>query len=68
MLKMKHLSILVATLFVSLPVWAEQVTVLHVGDQESWLISAQGNLRDTAAQAISFYGGIDRLATVIANA
>ena len=68
MLKMKHLSILVATLFVSVPVWAEQVTVLHVGDQESWLISAQGNLRDTAAQAISFYGGIDRLATVIANA
>ena len=68
MLKMIHLSILVATLFVSVPVWAEQVTVLHVGDQESWLISAQGNLRDTAAQAISFYGGIDRLATVIANA
>ena len=68
MLKMKHLSILVATLFVSVPVWAEQVTVLHVGDQESWLISAQGNLRDTSAQAISFYGGIDRLATVIANA
>ncbi|PKO33536.1 MAG: alkaline phosphatase [Betaproteobacteria bacterium HGW-Betaproteobacteria-7] len=47
---------------------AEDVTVLHIGDQESWLISAQGNLRDTGAQAISFYGGADRLATVIANA
>ena len=48
--------------------WAEGVTVLHVGDQETWLISAQGNLRDDAGQAISFYGGVDRLATVIANA
>lgn len=47
---------------------AEDITVLHVGDQESWLLSAQGNLRDNAGQAISFYGGIDRLATVIANA
>jgi 2',3'-cyclic-nucleotide 2'-phosphodiesterase (5'-nucleotidase family) len=47
---------------------AESLTVLHVGDQESWLISAQGNLRDNAGQAISFYGGVDRLATVIANA
>lgn len=46
---------------------AESLTVLHVGDQESWLISAQGNLRDNAGQAISFYGGVDRLATVIAN-
>lgn len=47
---------------------AEGLTILHVGDQESWLISAQGNLRDTSSQAISFYGGVDRLATVIANA
>lgn len=47
---------------------AEGLTVLHVGDQETWLLSAQGNLRDNATQAISFYGGIDRLATVIANA
>lgn len=47
---------------------AEDVTVLHVGDQESWLISAQGNLRDSASQAISYYGGADRLASVIANA
>ncbi len=47
---------------------AEGITVLHVGDQESWLLSAQGNLRDQASQAISYYGGIDRLATVIANA
>lgn len=47
--------------------WAESLTVLHVGDQESWLLSAQGNLRDNAGQAISFYGGVDRLASVIAN-
>lgn len=47
---------------------AEGLTVLHIGDQESWLISAQGNLRDNAGQPISFYGGVDRLATVIANA
>jgi 5'-nucleotidase len=47
---------------------AEEITVLHVGDQESWLLSAQGNLRDNAGQLISYYGGIDRLATVIANA
>jgi 2',3'-cyclic-nucleotide 2'-phosphodiesterase (5'-nucleotidase family) len=50
------------------PAWAEKLTVLHIGDQESWLISAQGNLRDTSSQSISFYGGVDRLATVIANA
>ena len=48
--------------------WAEGLTVLHIGDQESWLLSAQGNLRDITAQPISFYGGVDRLATVIANA
>lgn len=48
--------------------WAEGLTVLHIGDQESWLISAQGNLRDNSSQSISFYGGVDRLATVIANA
>jgi 2',3'-cyclic-nucleotide 2'-phosphodiesterase (5'-nucleotidase family) len=47
--------------------FAEGLTVLHIGDQESWLVSAQGNLRDSASQAISFYGGVDRLATVIAN-
>ena len=46
---------------------AEPLTILHIGDQESWLISAQGNLRDNASQTISFYGGIDRLATVVAN-
>ncbi|MGV3499177.1 MAG: 5'-nucleotidase C-terminal domain-containing protein [Hydrogenophaga sp.] len=48
-------------------VQAETLTILHIGDQESWLLSAQGNLRDDAGQAISFYGGIDRLATVVAN-
>jgi len=48
-------------------VQAETLTILHLGDQESWLISAQGNLRDDAGQAISFYGGVDRLATVVAN-
>ena len=46
--------------------WAEELTVLHIGDQESWLLSAQGNLRNDPAQAISFYGGVDRLASIIA--
>jgi len=44
---------------------AEGLTLLHVGDQESWLLSAQGNLRDNASQAISFYGGVDRMASVL---
>jgi 5'-nucleotidase / UDP-sugar diphosphatase len=47
---------------------AEGLTLLHVGDQESWLISAQGNLRDNASQGISFYGGVDRMASVILGA
>lgn len=47
--------------------WAEGLTVLHLGDQESWLISAQGNLRNDVSQPISFYGGVDRLAAVIAR-
>lgn len=68
MLKIKKLAFSITMLFASNAVYAEGVTLLHVGDQESWLLSAQGNLRDNAAQAISFYGGIDRLATVVANA
>jgi 5'-nucleotidase / UDP-sugar diphosphatase len=44
---------------------AEGLTLLHVGDQESWLLSAQGNLRDNASQGISFYGGVDRMASVL---
>lgn len=63
----KSFSLAFALLTVN-PAWAEGLTVLHIGDQESWLISAQGNLRDNATQSISFYGGIDRLATVVANA
>lgn len=63
----KSLSLAFALMTVN-PAWAEGLTVLHIGDQESWLISAQGNLRDNASQGISFYGGIDRLATVVANA
>jgi 5'-nucleotidase / UDP-sugar diphosphatase len=47
---------------------AEGITILHVGDQESWLLSAQGNLRNDASQALSFYGGIDRMAQVIFQA
>lgn len=47
---------------------AEKLTLLHVGDQESWLLSAQGNLRDNASQAISFYGGVDRMASVMFSA
>jgi 5'-nucleotidase len=26
----------------------QSLSILHVGDQESWLLSAQGNLRDDA--------------------
>lgn len=68
MFKLKQLTACVALAFTAGAAWAEGVTVLHVGDQESWLLSAQGNLRDNAGQAISNYGGIDRLATVIKNA
>lgn len=68
MFKLKQLAACVALAMSASTVWAEGVTLLHVGDQESWLLSAQGNLRDTSAQAISFYGGVDRLATVIKNA
>lgn len=61
----------VASLFaaVSIPSasWAEDLTILHIGDQESWLLSAQGNLRDDPSQLISYYGGVDRLAKVISN-
>lgn len=46
---------------------AEGLTILHVGDQESWLLSAQGNLRDDASQALSYYGGVDRLASLISD-
>ena len=42
--------------------WAEELTVLHMGDQESWLMSAQGNLRDDADAADLLYSGVDRLA------
>lgn len=68
MFKFKYLTACVMMAITTSTAWAEGVTVLHVGDQESWLLSAQGNLRDNAGQAISFYGGIDRLATVIKNA
>ncbi|MFY7863237.1 5'-nucleotidase C-terminal domain-containing protein [Roseateles sp.] len=50
------------------PAQAEKITLLHVGDQESWLLSAQGNLRDNNSQALSFYGGVDRMASVMQNA
>lgn len=68
MFKLKELTVLLAVVFAANTAYAEEVTVLHVGDQESWLLSAQGNLRDNAGQGISFYGGVDRLATVIENA
>lgn len=54
------------------PLAAEELTILHVGDMETWLLSAQGNLRDNDAairatsgtgQDLSLYGGVDRLAT-----
>jgi len=68
MLRIKKLAFSISMIFAANVAFAEGVTILHVGDQESWLLSAQGNLRDNATQSISFYGGIDRLATVIANA
>lgn len=56
----------------SLHAYAEGLTILHVGDQESWLLSAQGNLRDTPTgstyQALSWYGGVDRMASVMLGA
>ena len=58
------LAILISSLFTG-PALAEGLTLLHVGDQESWLLSAQGNLRDNASQPVSFYGGVDRLASVM---
>jgi len=66
---LRRLSLIAASLLLAFgSAQAEKLTLLHVGDQESWLLSAQGNLRDNASQAISFYGGVDRLATVIGNA
>ncbi len=67
MLRAKRIALSIA-LLVALPSSAfaiEGLTILHVGDQESWLLSAQGNLRDNPSQDLSFYGGIDRLAAVI---
>ena len=58
-------SFLAALAFTPAALQAEGLTILHVGDQESWLLSAQGNLRNDTNQAISFYGGVDRLAAVI---
>jgi 5'-nucleotidase len=43
----------------------EEITILHVGDQESWLLSAQGNLRNDNSQPLSYYGGVDRLAALM---
>ncbi len=59
--------VLAAYLPVSFAAAIEGVTILHVGDQESWLLSAQGNLRNSSTDPLSFYGGIDRLATVVAQ-
>ncbi|MGL4401716.1 MAG: 5'-nucleotidase C-terminal domain-containing protein [Luteolibacter sp.] len=63
-----HLMRLVSTAFafaMPLAANAEEITILHVGDQESWLLSAQGNLRDNLTQPLSFYGGVDRLAALM---
>lgn len=46
---------------------SEGLTLMHVGDQESWLLSAAGNVRDVNGNPLSFYGGVDRLAQIIAN-
>ena len=65
----RYAAMLVAVALLPLQALAipQSLSILHVGDQESWLLSAQGNLRDDASQASSFYGGIDRLAAVIAR-
>jgi len=61
-----RLSLVATAIWLALgPAQAEKLTLLHVGDQESWLLSAQGNLRDDASQAVSFYGGVDRMASVL---
>jgi 5'-nucleotidase len=45
---------------------AESLTLIHVGDQESWLISAAGNSRSAVnPDNLGYYGGVDRLAGVI---
>lgn len=44
---------------------AEELTLLHVGDQESWLVSAQGNRYDLSDDPLSFYGGAARLASLL---
>ncbi len=64
---LKSLTFALSLSFAAGAAWAEGITILHVGDQETWLLSAQGSLRDSASQGISFYGGIDRLATVMTN-
>jgi len=63
--RVSHIAIAAALAVGGASAWADALTILHVGDQESWLISAQGNLRNDPTQALSFYGGIDRLASVI---
>lgn len=65
----RSLALLLAAALLPLQALAvpQSLSILHVGDQESWLLSAQGNLRDNASQSNSFYGGIDRLASVIAR-
>jgi len=65
----RSLALLLAVAFLPLQALAvpQTLSILHVGDQESWLLSAQGNLRDNASQLSSFYGGVDRLAAVIAR-
>lgn len=49
---------LAAMLFLAGAAQAEDLTLLHVGDQESWIISAGGNSRTD-------FGGVDRLAGII---
>lgn len=45
----------------------EAVTVIHVGDQESWLLSAAGNVVNTPGNNLSFYGGVASLSTLVNN-
>jgi 5'-nucleotidase len=68
--RLKSLALALSLATASGAALAEGLALFHVGDQESWLISAAGNTRDTGAQTgdftdLSWYGGVDRLATVL---
>lgn len=50
---LKTLSFALSLSFAGGAAWAEGLGILHVGDQETWLLSAQGNLRVSTSQGIA---------------